>query len=412
MANIKRANTSGITKTGTAISDVPDAPTIGTATAGSSSATVTYTAAATGGAVTTFTATSTPGSITGTGASPITVSGLTNGTAYTFKVKGTNSTATGPESAASNSVTPEIPQGGFVAGGGVSGDRTSSITKLTFSNDTSSNLAAKLPTRQENLAAFANSGTAGYVVGGSNDNGGIGSRIDKFVFATETRSDLMSLGRIQYYHTGFANSGTAGYSAGGNGGGTNSSSILKLTFSGETLSTISAVLSTIAAGQYNSSASNSGTAGYISGGEAYDISVGYVRMSKIDKLTFSNDTRSTLSHTYSPNRNSQAGFANSGTAAYFAGGASNANSAFYSSIEKLTFSNDTVSTLGNTLTSNNRAAAGYAKSGTAGYIQGGYDSAYLSRGDKISFSNDSKSTLAATFDAKGFAQGFANSGTL
>ena len=75
MANIKRANTSGITKTGTAISDVPDAPTIGTATAGTESATVTYTAAATGGAVTTFTATSTPGSITGTGASPITVSG-------------------------------------------------------------------------------------------------------------------------------------------------------------------------------------------------------------------------------------------------------------------------------------------------------------------------------------------------
>ena len=32
MANIKRANTSGITKTGTAVPDVVDAPTIGTAT--------------------------------------------------------------------------------------------------------------------------------------------------------------------------------------------------------------------------------------------------------------------------------------------------------------------------------------------------------------------------------------------
>ena len=89
------------------ISDVPDAPTIGTATAtGATTATVAYTAATTGGAVTTFTATSTPGSIMATGTSPITVTGLTQNTSYTFKVKGTNATATGTESAASNSVTP------------------------------------------------------------------------------------------------------------------------------------------------------------------------------------------------------------------------------------------------------------------------------------------------------------------
>ena len=106
MANIKRANASGITKPGTAISDVPDAPTIGTATGGSGAATVTYTAAATGGTATTFTATSSPGSVTGTGASPITISGLTNGTSYTFTVTASNSTGSNTSSA-SNSVTPE-----------------------------------------------------------------------------------------------------------------------------------------------------------------------------------------------------------------------------------------------------------------------------------------------------------------
>jgi hypothetical protein len=106
MPNIKRANALGITKPGTAIADVPDAPTIGTATGGSGAATVTYTAAATGGTATTFTATSSPGSLTGTGASPITVSGLTNGTAYTFTVTASNSTGTSAASSASNSVTP------------------------------------------------------------------------------------------------------------------------------------------------------------------------------------------------------------------------------------------------------------------------------------------------------------------
>jgi len=93
----------------TPVPDVVDAPTIGTATAGVEEATVTFTAAATGGAATSFGAISTPGSITGTSAtSPITVSGLTAATAYTFKTYGINSSGTWSNvlSAASNSVTP------------------------------------------------------------------------------------------------------------------------------------------------------------------------------------------------------------------------------------------------------------------------------------------------------------------
>jgi len=113
MANVKRANTSGVTKSGVAIADVPDTPTIGTATAGIESATVTYTAATTGGTATTFTATSTPGSVTGTGSSPITVTGLTGDTSYTFTVRASNSTGNSPFSAASNSITAIAPAVGF-----------------------------------------------------------------------------------------------------------------------------------------------------------------------------------------------------------------------------------------------------------------------------------------------------------
>ena len=87
---------------------VPQAPTIGSATAGNGSSTVSYTAGATGGAaVSVYTATSSGGQ-TGTGASPITVSG-SNGTAYTFTVTATNANGQSAASSASNSVTPVAP---------------------------------------------------------------------------------------------------------------------------------------------------------------------------------------------------------------------------------------------------------------------------------------------------------------
>lgn len=100
------ANGPGFT---TAAATVPGAPTIGTATAGDSSASVAGTAPASNGGstVTGYRATSTPGGITATSATlPVNVTGLTNGTAYTFTLAAQNIAGYGPESAASNSVTP------------------------------------------------------------------------------------------------------------------------------------------------------------------------------------------------------------------------------------------------------------------------------------------------------------------
>jgi hypothetical protein len=91
---------------------VPDSPTIGSATGGNATASVTFTAPSNPGAsaITGYTATSTPSSITGTGsASPVTVTGLANGTSYTFVVLAVNTYGSSAPSAASNSVTPVAP---------------------------------------------------------------------------------------------------------------------------------------------------------------------------------------------------------------------------------------------------------------------------------------------------------------
>jgi hypothetical protein len=89
------------------VNAVPSAPTIGTATAGLQSASITFTGVS--GAAS-YTMTSSPGSITATGTtSPITVTGLTGGTAYTFTCVANNPFGSSGASAASNSVTPTSP---------------------------------------------------------------------------------------------------------------------------------------------------------------------------------------------------------------------------------------------------------------------------------------------------------------
>ena len=95
----------------------PSTPTIGTATDGGTgtSANVAFTASSyIGKGTITYTATSSPGGFTGTSAtSPISVTGLTTGTAYTFTVVGTtNYGVSSLTSGASNSVTPASPDAG------------------------------------------------------------------------------------------------------------------------------------------------------------------------------------------------------------------------------------------------------------------------------------------------------------
>ena len=126
---------------------VPGAPTIGTATAGDAQASVSFSAPAFdgGAAITGYTVTATPGGTTGTGlSSPITVTGLANGTSYSFTVTATNAAGTGSASSASNGVTAKANQtitfadpGGqsFGTAPALSATATSGLTP-TFSSST------------------------------------------------------------------------------------------------------------------------------------------------------------------------------------------------------------------------------------------------------------------------------------
>jgi hypothetical protein len=94
-------------------STVPAAPVIGVAVAGNAQATISFTPPTNdgGAAITSYTVTSGPGGITATGTgSPIVVTGLVNGTTYTFTVTATNSVGTSLPSVTSNAVTPKADQ--------------------------------------------------------------------------------------------------------------------------------------------------------------------------------------------------------------------------------------------------------------------------------------------------------------
>lgn len=88
----------------------PSQPTSVTASAGNAQATVSFTPGYAGKGNAVYTATSSPGGFTASGASsPLIVTGLSNGTAYTFTVTASAGGISGVASSASSAVTPAVP---------------------------------------------------------------------------------------------------------------------------------------------------------------------------------------------------------------------------------------------------------------------------------------------------------------
>ncbi|WP_081737148.1 Ig-like domain-containing protein [Shewanella sp. 38A_GOM-205m] len=155
-----------VTQSFTVNAVVPGAPTSVNAVASDASATVSFSApASTGGAaISSYTVTSTPGGLTASGAgSPLTVSGLSNGTDYSFTVSASNTAGTGPASSPSNTVTPKANQSiSFNNPGAQSFGTTPTLTATA-----SSGLAPVFSSNSTGVCTITTTGTLSFVSAGS-----------------------------------------------------------------------------------------------------------------------------------------------------------------------------------------------------------------------------------------------------
>jgi hypothetical protein len=282
---------------------------------------------------------------------------------------------------------------GYFAGGATSEGGTGSTTvdKFAFPSDTRTTLGTGLSTNTARTAGFANSNVAGYI-GRENDSG----NTDKFDFSNDSRTTIavgVEFGRSLY--AGHANSGVAGYFLCGRraDNGQRTARATKFAFPSDTTSNIADAHSEGV--QSLAGMANSGTAGYIGGGQ--NGSGSQNRTATVRKMAYSNDSSSTLATGLSIPINQLSAMANSGTAGYFAGGIG-VPSEFaetLTTVNKYAFSNDSRSTLGTGLSVARRILAGMAHSGTAGYVGGGMDNDVIGKTtvDKFAFPSDTRSTL-------------------
>ncbi|QTE94939.1 fibronectin type III domain-containing protein [Shewanella algae] len=155
-----------VTQSFTVNAVVPGAPMSVSAVAADASATVSFSApASTGGAaISSYTVTSSPGGFTASGTtSPLTVSGLSNGTDYSFTVSASNTAGTGPTSSPSNTVTPKASQSiSFNNPGAQSFGTTPTLTATA-----SSGLAPVFSSNSTGVCTITTTGTLNFISAGS-----------------------------------------------------------------------------------------------------------------------------------------------------------------------------------------------------------------------------------------------------
>ena len=282
------------------------------------------------------------------------------------------------------------PNTGYYASGSAPGGNVLSMDKVNYSTDTSLSVAgAVLSLAQFGYGATGNS-TAGYFGGGRAAAPGtpIFTTMDKLTYSSDTRATVpgASLSAARYGVAATGNS-TAGYFGGGYPGPR--STMDKVTYSSDTRTTVPGAFLSIPARYYLAATGNQ-TAGYFGGGSIPGAS----NTQRMDKITYSTDTRTSLPAT---GQLSAAGQLNNATgnstAGYFGGVGGNPGAGGKTTIDKITYSTDTRSTVpaaGSFLVA--RFAHGATGNSTAGYFGGGYLNInnVLSSVEKIDYATDTR----------------------
>ncbi len=263
------------------------------------------------------------------------------------------------------------------------GQSLSTITRLDFSNEVVSNPGSNLPESRWAGASVENS-SYGYLMAGY--NGSVVNTVTRLDFASETTSNPgKNLSGLRHLHSAVTGGASvlkphrsSAYFAGGFTG-SYISSIVKLSFSSDTVSTSNIPLSQSTEGL---SAVSSNSYGYFAGGVTA-TSPALVRSSSLDRIDYLNDTR--ITSTVPQLQRNRAAATSSNTYGYFGGGIINPNTNV-SSFIRLDFSNDIISTSSSSLPTA-LASIDATSSNYYGYYAGGS----VSTVNRLDFSNETVS---------------------
>jgi len=312
-----------------------------------------------------------------------------------------------------NNTTGSAILGGYFAGGY---DFTSNIgyntmDKLIYSSETMASFNKTLSYISFGQAGIENSGNAGYLLQYPNSLvNSLNKIIYKYDVTQEFPNFFTTVGK-KWETFGLSNRGTAGYWAGGYDGAVKLSTIQKLSFSNDSIAIISATLDQILnQDQGNSVFNNNGIAGYVYSGSTSTGS----NSNNVNKLNFSNDTCS-ISNTSTDRFPDMCCMSNNGVAGYGAGSYSKVTPTGYAfNAMKYTYSTETTSTTSSSWSVNAWGGAGVTNNGIAGYFSFGHPrgaSATVTTVGKLDYSTETATTLSATTkNANGINEGVSNYG--